>query len=51
MQSARRAPLGTVVGSVVGVEPSVEDPDGVIEVVGSADRHESLTAADSAGAA
>jgi hypothetical protein len=37
--------LGT---SVVGVQPSVEDSDGVIETAGAADRDERLTAADSA---
>jgi hypothetical protein len=35
----------------VGVQPSVEHSDHIIETVTSADRDESLTAADSAGAA
>jgi hypothetical protein len=38
-----------LLASVTGIEPGVEKPDCVIETVGAADRHESPTAADSAG--
>jgi hypothetical protein len=34
----------------VGVQPTVEHSDSIIETVGGADRYESLTAADSARA-
>lgn len=34
----------------MSVQPRVQDPDHVIETVGTADGGESLTAADSAGA-
>jgi hypothetical protein len=38
------------VALVVGVEPGFEDPEGIIETVGAADRGERVTAADGAGA-
>jgi hypothetical protein len=41
---------GGLVASVAGVQPSVENSDGIIKLVGVADRDESPTAADSAGA-
>jgi hypothetical protein len=34
----------------MGVQPTVEHSDSIIETVGGADRYEGLTAADSAGA-
>jgi hypothetical protein len=34
----------------VGVQPTVEHSDSIIETVGGADRYEGLTAADGAGA-
>jgi hypothetical protein len=36
--------------SVVGVQPTVEHSDSIIETVGRTDRDEGLTAADGAGA-
>jgi hypothetical protein len=36
--------------SVVGVQPTVEHSDRIVETVGGADCYEGLTAADSAGA-
>jgi hypothetical protein len=35
----------------VGVQPTVQHSDSIIETVGGTDRYERLTAADSAGAA
>jgi hypothetical protein len=46
MQSGGR--VSCLVASVVRLEPSVEDPDDIVEAVDLADRDESLTAADSA---
>jgi hypothetical protein len=46
----QRARVAGLIASVVGVQPSVEDSDGIVETVGAADRDESLSAADSAGA-
>jgi hypothetical protein len=36
--------------SVVGVQPTVEHSDGIVETVGGPDRYERLPATDSAGA-
>jgi hypothetical protein len=45
-----RGDAGGLVASVVGVQPSVEHADHIIETVTAADRYESLAAANSAGA-
>jgi hypothetical protein len=46
MQSGGR--VWGLVASVVGLEPSVEHPDDIIETVGAADGDESLTCPGSA---
>jgi hypothetical protein len=46
MQSGHRAAVSGLVTSLAGVQPSVEDSDGIIETVGATDRDESLTAAE-----
>jgi hypothetical protein len=51
MQSGRRAAVWSLVTSLVGVQPSFQDFDGILKMVAAADRGESLSAADSAGAA
>jgi hypothetical protein len=44
------APVAPIVASLASAQPGVEDADHVLQTLRAADRDESLTAADSAGA-